>query len=141
VTAVLEILANPCPGCAIPSLGPLELVEFLLTLLLGGILLYCFWLMLTSIAFWIVRVDEMVNLFQGIFAAGRWPVGIYPDWLRSGLTFLVPVAFAVTVPAEALIGRLNPLTVLGAFGLTVGFGLLSRLVWRLGARHYAGASA
>jgi len=32
----------------------------------------------------------MVNLFQGVYAAGRWPVGIYPDWLRVGLTFLVP---------------------------------------------------
>jgi ABC-2 type transport system permease protein len=32
----------------------------------GGIMIYCFWLILTAIAFWIIRVDEMVNFFQGM---------------------------------------------------------------------------
>ena len=48
----------------------------------AAVMIYCFWLMLTTTAFWIVRVDEMVNLFEGMYAAGRWPVGIYPSWLR-----------------------------------------------------------
>ena len=47
------------------------------------------------------------ELFEGIFQTGRWPVGIYPDWLRFGVTFLVPIAFAVTVPAEAVTSRLD----------------------------------
>jgi ABC-2 type transport system permease protein len=81
--------------------GPGQAAGFAVALLLGAIMIYCFWLMLTATAFWIVRVDEMVNLFQGLYAAGRWPVGIYPGWLRTSLTFLVPLAFAVTVPAEA----------------------------------------
>ena len=83
----------------------------------------------------------MVNLFQGVYAAGRWPVGIYPNWLRSTLTFLVPVAFAVTIPAEALTGRLTPLTLTGAAVLTIFFTLLARGVWMLGVRNYSGASA
>jgi ABC-2 type transport system permease protein len=86
-------------------------------------------------------VNEMVNLFQGLYAAGRWPVGIYPNWLRIGLTFLVPVAFAVTVPAEALTGRLSWLTLLGAAGLTLLLVVLARLVWKRGVRNYSGASA
>jgi ABC-2 type transport system permease protein len=110
-------------------------------LAMGAVLVYCFWLMLTSTAFWIVRVDEMVNLFQGLYAAGRYPVGIYPRWLRTGLTFLVPVAFAVTVPAEALTARLTPLTLLGTLGLTVLFIILARHIWRLGLKNYSGASA
>ena len=66
---------------------------------------------------------------------------IYPNWLRLGLTFLVPVAFAVTVPAEALTGRLTILTLLGAAALTVFFIFVSRLVWKWGTRSYSGASA
>ena len=54
-----------------------------------------------------MRVDEIVELFAGVYQAGRWPVSIYPDWLRVGLTFLVPIAFAVTVPAEAFTQRLS----------------------------------
>jgi ABC-2 type transport system permease protein len=108
---------------------------------LGTVMLYCFWLMLTSVAFWVVRVDEMVNLFEGVYAAGRWPVTIYPGWLRYTLTFLIPVAFAVTIPAEALTGRLTIGTLLGAVALTGLLVVLARLVWRLGMKNYSGASA
>ena len=42
-----------------------------------------------------------------MYEAGRWPIGIYPPWLRAILTFVVPVGFAITVPAEGLVGRLD----------------------------------
>ena len=122
-------------------LGLQQAAAFLVALLLGAAMIYCFWLMLTSSAFWIVRVDEIANLFQGIYAAGRWPVGIYPSWLRYGLTFLVPIAFAVTVPAEALTGRLTWQTLLGAAALALGLVLVSRWIWMKGVRNYSGASA
>lgn len=121
------------------SLG--VVLSFFFTLLMGGIMVYCFWLILTSIAFWIIRVYELVNLFEGLYAAGRWPVSIYPDWLRFGLTFLIPVAFAVTIPAEALTGRSSIYTLLGAAGLAIFLLILSRIIWRLGVRNYSGASA
>lgn len=104
-------------------------------------LIYSFWLILTTVAFWVVRVENIRHLFEGFYAAGRWPVGIYPPWLRGLLTFLVLVAFAVTVPAETLVGRLNPLTLTGAAGLAFGFLALARMIWRIGLRNYAGASA
>lgn len=121
--------------------GPLQALSFVAALLLGGIMVYCFWLMLTTTAFWLIRVWELVNLFQGLYAAGRWPVTIYPTWLRLGLTFLVPVAFAVTVPAQALTNRLTSTTLPGALGLTIILLILSRFIWRLGVRCYSGASA
>jgi ABC-2 type transport system permease protein len=119
----------------------LETLTFLATLAMGAIMVYCFWLIVTSSAFWIIRVNEIANLFEGLYAAGRWPVGIYPGWLRTGLTFLVPVAFAITVPAEALTGRLTPATLLEAIALTVLFCLLARFIWKKGVKNYAGASA
>ncbi len=123
------------------GVGLWSALGFAAALLLGGLMVYSFWLMLTSSAFWVVRVYEMANLFQGLYAAGRWPVGIYPDWLRTGLTFLVPVAFAVTVPAEALTNRLTGETLLGALLLTAALLILSRWIWRRGLRAYSGASA
>ncbi len=114
---------------------------FMVTLVMGSVLIYCFWLIITSSAFWIIRIDEIVNLFQGVYAAGRWPVGIYPRWLQLGLTFIIPVAFAVTIPAEALTSRLSPLVLLGTLGLTALFVIISRFIWRLGLKNYSGASA
>ena len=84
-----------------------SVLGFFSALVLGAIMVYSFWLIITSTAFWFVRVNEIANLFEGLYAAGRWPVDIYPNWLRYGLTFLVPVAFAVTVPASAITGRLT----------------------------------
>lgn len=118
-----------------------QALAFIVALILGGIMIYCFWLILTTTAFWLIRIWELVNLFQGLYAAGRWPVTIYPNWLRLSLTFLVPVAFAVTVPAEALTNRLTAVTLLGAVGLTIFFILLARFLWQLGVRSYSGASA
>jgi ABC-2 type transport system permease protein len=122
-------------------IGVVQVLEFVTLLILGALMIYSFWLILTTAAFWIVKMDEIVNLFQGVYAAGRYPVGIYPGWLRLGLTFLVPVAFAVTVPAEALTGRLSLQTFVGAVALTLLLLAIARSFWKLGTRHYSGASA
>ena len=76
--------------------------------------MYSFWMILATSAFWLVRVENILMIFQSMYEAGRWPVSIYPAWLRFALTFIVPVAFAVTVPAQALTGRLSWLTLAGA---------------------------
>ncbi len=118
-----------------------QALAFAAALLCGGLMLYAFWLILTTGAFWVVRMENIVELFDGIYRAGQYPVGIYPDWLRAGLTFLVPVAFAVTVPAEALTGRLTPATLAGAAALAAGLLSAARWFWFFGLRHYSGASA
>ncbi len=123
------------------QIGALEVGEFVLVLVLGTVMIYCFWMILTSLAFWVTSMWHLVELFQGVYNAGRYPVGIYPIWLRYGLTFLVPIAFAVTVPAEALTGRLTGQTMIGAVALTIALLAITRLVWRFGLRRYSGASA
>jgi len=118
-----------------------SVLGFFSALVMGGLMVYCFWLIITSTAFWFVRVHEIANLFEGLYAAGRWPVDIYPNWLRYGLTFLVPVAFAVTVPASAITGRLTFETWLGALALTVTLFVIARTIWLIGVKNYSGASA
>jgi ABC-2 type transport system permease protein len=123
------------------SIGPVQAIAFALALLLGATTIYCFWLILTVGAFWIVRMDEIHELFDGIYQSGRWPVTIYPGWLRISLTFLVPIAFAVTVPAEAITSRLTVETIAVAAVFAVALFLFTRWWWRFGLRHYSGASA
>jgi len=123
------------------SVGVLDGLAFVLALGLGAVLVYCFWLIVTIGAFWIVRMEHVLELFEGIYQTGRWPVGVYPGWLRYSLTFLVPVAFAVTVPAEAVTSRLHALTLLGACGFAAVLLVFTRWLWRIGLRRYSGASA
>jgi ABC-2 type transport system permease protein len=115
---------------------------FVVMLVAGATIVYCFLLALSTVAFWFVRVDNIIVIFQAAFTeAGRWPITIYPGWLRATLTFLIPIAFAVTVPAESLTGRLSLLTTLGTLALALAFIAGSRWFWRLGLSRYTGASA
>jgi ABC-2 type transport system permease protein len=118
-----------------------QAASFGLMSLAGLIIIYSFWLMLATLAFWFVRVENILVIFQSMYEAGRWPISLYPGWLRFALTFIVPVAFATTMPAEALTGRLTLPTLLGAIALAASLAAISRLFWRIGLQHYAGASA
>jgi ABC-2 type transport system permease protein len=115
--------------------------SFILMLIAGAVIVYSFFLILSTLSFWFVRVENILVIFQSIYEAGRWPVSLYPGWLRYGLTFVIPVAFATTIPAEALTVRLTWETLVGAVGLAVGLFAVSRLFWRVGLRHYSGTSA
>ena len=86
-------------------------------------------------------VGFSAELFEGVFQTGRWPIGIYPPWLRFSVTFLVPIAFAVTVPAEALTSRLDWETLALAIGFACVFFAFTRWFWRFGLSRYSGASA
>jgi ABC-2 type transport system permease protein len=123
------------------QVGIVQAATFALMLLAGAAIVYAFWLMLATLSFWFVRVENILVIFQSMYEAGRWPISLYPGWLRFGLTFLVPVAFATTVPAEALTGRLDPGTLAGALALAAALLAVSRLFWRAGLRRYSGASA
>jgi len=118
-----------------------QAAAFGLMLLTGVVIIYSFWLILASLSFWFVRVENILEIFRSMYEAGRWPISLYPGWLRFALTFVVPVAFAVTVPAEALTGRLGGTTLLGAIALAVVLLVASRLIWLRGLRQYSGASA
>lgn len=124
------------------AVSGLDVVLFLLLLAAGLVIIYSFMLILSTCAFWFVKLDNVLVIFNTMFGnAGQWPISIYPGWLRASLTFLIPVAFAVTIPAQSLTGRLDGLTVLGTFALALAFFTAARLFWRFALRHYTGASA
>lgn len=123
------------------QVGVSQALLFGAALLCGSAIVYSFWLILATFSFWFVRVENILVIFRSMYQAGRWPVGIYPRWLRVTLTFIVPVAFAVTIPAEGLVGRLDIAALLQAVGLAFALLLVSRLFWRFGLRAYSGASA
>jgi ABC-2 type transport system permease protein len=123
------------------SVGAGHALAFLALLLIGASLLYCFWLFLATGSFWVINMWFLSDLFEGVYQVGRWPIGVYPGWLRYSMTYLVPIGFAVTVPAQAMTHRLHWATVLVAVGFAVAVFLVTRRFWRFGLRRYSGASA
>ncbi len=116
-------------------------VAFLVLLLIGALLLYCFWLVLATIAFWLINVWFLSEMFEGIYQVGRWPIGVYPGWMRYSFTYLVPIGFAITVPAQAMTHRLHGHTVVIAFVFAAVVAAVTRWFWRFGLKRYSGASA
>ena len=51
------------PGDAVAR----HLLTFVALLLSGLVSIYCFWLMLASASFWLVRINEVQELFDGVF--------------------------------------------------------------------------
>ena len=123
------------------SVGIDNILLFAGLLVLGATTIYCFWLVIATLAFWIVNVWEIIELFDGIYQAGRWPTSIFPGWLRFGVTFIFPLAFAITIPAEAVTSRLEWSTVGVAIGFAVVLFVFTRWWWGFGLRRYSGASA
>ena len=123
------------------DLGVVDVLAFGAALAVGAVLLYCFWMLLATLAFWVVNMWHLPELFEGVFQTGRWPIGIYPPWLRFSVTFLVPIAFAVTVPAEAVTSRLEWQTLALAAGFAIVLFGITRWFWRFGLKSYTGASA
>ncbi len=121
--------------------GPLDALLFALALLCGLALVYSLLLVLVTLSFWFVRVENLLTIFWAFTDAGRFPVDLYPGWLRFTLSTVVPIGIAVTAPSQAIASKIGPVEVaLLAAGTVVAFTVASAF-WRLGLRNYTGASA
>lgn len=114
---------------------------FVVTALAGFVLIYALLLSLVTLCFWVVRVDNILAIFWAFLDAGRFPVDIYPGWLRLTLSTVVPIGIAVTVPAQAVAGRLDPVGVLTIVAGAAVAWVFSAWFWKQGLRRYTGASA
>lgn len=103
--------------------------------------LYSIWFMLGATSIWFVKIYNVTEVLRGLMEAGRFPMVAYPTAYRFFFTFVVPVAFLTTVPAEAMLGRSNVVWVVGAGILALGLLFTSAIFWRLALRFYTSASS
>jgi ABC-2 type transport system permease protein len=110
-------------------------------LLTAYAIVYSIWFMLSTSAFWFVRVENITELFWGFYRAGQFPVTAFPGWVRVFFTFVIPIAFITTVPAQAFTGRLETVNLWIALLIAVALLLVSRWFWRFALRSYTSASS
>ncbi len=103
--------------------------------------LYSLWFMLGATSIWFVKIYNVTEVLRGLMEAGRFPMVAYPAAYRFFFTFVVPVAFLTTVPAEAMLGRSQFVWVVGAGALAIGLLFASSLLWRFALRFYTSASS
>ena len=125
------------------ALGTVTLAGALLAFVLylsALAMVYAIWFILNTSAFWLVNVQNITELFQGVFSAGRYPLPALPVWIRPLLTFVIPVAFITTIPAQALRGELGNAAL---FSPLVALILLAlcRMIWLRALGSYTSASS
>lgn len=120
-----------------PSL--LGVLEAALLLLVATALLYSLWLLIVSVSFYAVKVDNLSSLFTSIFDAARWPASVFRGVFRVVFTFVIPLVVMTTMPAEALLGRLPWTSLVASIVGAALFALVARAVWLLSLRRYTSA--
>ena len=122
-----------------PAAGDVLLCALLL--LAAALVLYSLWILIVSASFWVVRLDNLVYLFDAVFDAARWPIQVFRGVWRFLFTFVIPLALMTTVPAMAALGRLQLSTALWAIGGSIAFAALARTLWKAAIRSYTSASS
>lgn len=110
-------------------------------LILGVLSLYSLWFILGATSIWFVKIYNVTEVLRGLVEAGRFPMVAYPVAYRFFFTFVVPVAFLTTVPAEAMLGRASLDWLIGSGVLAVGLLLGSHYFWKFALRFYTSASS
>jgi ABC-2 type transport system permease protein len=110
-------------------------------LIFGVVIMYSLWFILGATSIWFTKIYNITEVLRGLLAAGRFPIGAYPATYRFFFTFVIPVTFLTTVPAETLLGRGDPLWIASGGCLAVALLILSNHVWRFALRFYTSASS
>lgn len=113
---------------------------FVVPFVSGVVLLYALWFLVATTSVWFTRIYNATEVLRGLLDAGRFPIGAYPAVYRLIFTFVVPVAFLTTVPAEALLQRSSSTWLLVAPVVAAVAFVCARLFWRRALRSYTGAS-
>ena len=122
----------------------LTIQDYLLSaipLLFGLASLYSLWFMLGATSIWFVKIYNVTEVLRGLLEAGRFPIVAYPVAYRFFFTFVVPVTFLTTVPAEAMLGRVELGWLIGAGVLALALLYIARIFWNFALRFYTSASS
>jgi viologen exporter family transport system permease protein len=118
-----------------------QILTFILLAISGMIVIYSMWIVLISLTFWFTKFDNNVTIMQALLDSGRYPVTVYPIWLRMIVTYIIPIAVATTIPLQALRGDLTINRILIFTAIGIASFLIASQVWRFGLKRYSGASS
>ncbi|MEM9915865.1 MAG: ABC-2 family transporter protein [Planctomycetota bacterium] len=118
-----------------------DVLRFGVPMLLGVVMLYALGYILSTVTVWFVKMDNITTAMQALLEAGRYPVTAYPHAYRVFFTFILPVAFMTTVPAQFVFGDAGLPTLAAALGVALALLLFARFFWKFALRFYTSASS
>ncbi len=93
-----------------------------------------------TLCFWVKRVDSYADILETVFSVSQYPLIFFSRKIVLFFTYIVPVAFMRTIPAELAAGGAPQWSFLALAVLAVLIVGLVRLLWRAGRRRYESAN-
>lgn len=82
------------------------LLMFFVCTVFGAMIITAFKIALSSVAFKTKRSGPLVQIVYNFIGYTRYPRGIYPAFIRAGLTFIMPFMLMISYPVEVAMGKL-----------------------------------
>lgn len=120
---------------------PLQVALYLLLLGNGLIIAAAFHIAVLALGIITLEIDHTVMIYRDVVSLGRFPVDIYKEPLKSILTFIIPIAFIVTIPAKAFFSISTPQSIIFAFLFGCIAFFISLKFWKFALSKYTSASS
>ncbi|MEO0476291.1 MAG: ABC-2 family transporter protein [Planctomycetota bacterium] len=124
-----------------PAVEVINYAYLLIPLAAGITIYYALGYLLSTLTIWFTKLANITHAMHALLEAGRYPISAYPGTYRAFFTFVLPVAFMTTVPAEVLLGRGEVTWVLGGLAIAGALLIAARLFWHFALRFYTSASS
>lgn len=117
-----------------------HVMAWIVLMIVSVLLIWSSRVFLACLSFWAPAFQPEV-LYQAAWQFGRYPVTIYPPTVRIALTYVLPIAFITTLPAQALTQGISPWWLVTGVVAGVGSVPIVNAVWNAGLRRYTSATS
>lgn len=82
-----------------------KIIVLIFTIICATVIYTAIKLAVTSLAFWVKFAQSYMYMVYQLSTFVKYPISIYPTWIRGILTFIIPFAFTGYYPGAYLLGK------------------------------------
>ena len=114
-----------------------RMIALIFVILCASVIYTAIKLAVTSIAFWVKFAQSYLYMAYQLSTFVKYPITIYPAWIRGILTFIIPFAFTGYFPAAYILGKGSFLLgVVLTFVVSFISIFIAYRIWLIGIKRY-----
>lgn len=122
------------------GLNPWSGLGIIVLIILGLIIKTSFYLILNTLSFWFLRIDNINDAWFNLGQLGRYPLSVLPQTLSILSFTLFPIAYQSFVPVGVGLGKLDWRFFLLSIVWATALGIIAIAFWNRGVKNYESAS-